>query len=222
MKEEKIMKRSLPVSIVVIGVLLVTFSFAGIQPSVAAMENNKPGHMESSASSKIQNPEMMKSPTSGNNPGAMNNQGMGMVNSGMMRMMMSHMMGGPGKMGKMMRQTCMGMMNQGMMNREERPGIQQMLMNLDDLGLSPDQWKQVRTLAADRLDKMADLWAQQMKMQILLISLNWDEEIAPDQVKDIFVKTAEAKAEMVISSMGYMRKLKDILTQEQVKKLESD
>lgn len=35
-----------------------------------------------------------------------------------------------------------------------------------------------------------------MKRQIQLVSLNWAEQIAPDQVqmKDIFVKTVKAKA----------------------------
>ena len=47
-----------------------------------------------------------------------------------------------------------------------------------------------------RLDKIADLWTRQMKRQIQLISLNWAEQIALDQVqmKDIFVKTVKAKA----------------------------
>jgi hypothetical protein len=89
------------------------------------------------------------------------------------------------------------------------------------LNLTSDQWDQVRNLAAERLEKMADLWAQRMKLQIGLAALRWDKEIDPQQVKDLFVKKAEAKAEMFLTSLDYLRKLKGVLTQEQLKKLEA-
>lgn len=65
---------------------------------------------------------------------------------------------------------------------------------------------------------MADLWVQRMKLRIELTSQRWDEEINPQQVKDLFVKKGEAKAEMFLASLDYLRKLKKILTQEQLKK----
>ncbi|MFZ0613201.1 MAG: hypothetical protein WAM73_13265 [Desulfobacterales bacterium] len=50
----------------------------------------------------------------------------------------------------------------------------------------------MRSLSAKRLDKMADLWAQRMKLQIGLAALRWDKDIDPQKVKDLFVKKAEA------------------------------
>jgi hypothetical protein len=142
---------------------------------------------------------------------------MGMMDQGMMRMMMSHMMGGPGGMGKMMGQMGSGMKGPGGGPR----GMAQMAHMLEGLNLTPEQWDQVRGLARERLEKMADLWAQRMKLQIELAGLSWDKEVNPQQVKEVFVKEAEAKAEMFLTSLDYLRKLKGVLNQEQLKKLEA-
>ncbi|MFO7688281.1 MAG: Spy/CpxP family protein refolding chaperone [Desulfobacterales bacterium] len=141
---------------------------------------------------------------------------MGMMDNGMMPMMMAHMMGGAGGMGKMM-----GQMGAGAMSGVGSGGMAHMVQMLENLNLTSDQWDQVRNLAAERLEKMADLWAQRMKLQIGLAALRWDKEIDPQQVKDLFVKKAEAKAEMFLTSLDYLRKLKGVLTQEQLKKLEA-
>ena len=147
-----------------------------------------------------------------------NGQGMmGMMDKGMMRMMMSHMMGGPGGMGKMM-----GQMGAGMGGRDSGShSMAQMARMLEDLNLTSEQWDQVRGLARERLAKMADLWAQRMKLQIELAGLRWDKEIDSQKVKDLFVKKAQANAEMFLTSLEYLRKLKSVLTQEQLKKLEA-
>jgi len=60
-----------------------------------------------------------------------------------------------------------------------------------------------------------------MKLQIELASLLWDKEIDPQKVKGLFVKKAKANAEMFLTSLDYLHKLKDILTQEQLNKLET-
>ena len=57
-----------------------------------------------------------------------------------------------------------------------------MAQMLENLKLTSEQWDQVRTLARDRLEKMADLWAQRMKLQIELAGLRWDKEIDPQKV----------------------------------------
>jgi hypothetical protein len=142
---------------------------------------------------------------------------MGMMDQGMMRMMMSHMMGGPGGMGKMMGQMGAGMKGPGGGPR----GMAQMARMLEGLNLTPEQWDQVRGLARERLEKMADLWAQRMKLQIELAGLRWDQQVNPQQVKEAFVKEAEAKAEMFLTSLDYLRKLKGVLNQEQLKKLDA-
>jgi hypothetical protein len=62
---------------------------------------------------------------------------------------------------------------------------------------------------------------QVMKLQIELAGLSCDKEVNPQQVKEVFVKEAEAKAEMFLTSLDYLRKLKGVLNQEQLKKLEA-
>lgn len=140
---------------------------------------------------------------------------MGMMDKGMMPMMRAHMMGGPGGMGKMM-----GRMGAGMKSDGGPGGMAHMVRTLDNLNLTPEQWDQVRSLAAVKLDKMADLWAQRMKLQIGLASLRWDKEIDPQQVKDLFMKKAEAQAEMFLAGRRYLRGLNGILTPEQLRKFE--
>jgi len=137
---------------------------------------------------------------------------MKMMDKGMMRMMMSHMMGGPSGMGKMM-----GKMKAGMKGRRKMESMTKMLGSLN---LTPTQWDQVRALARRQMDNMVDLWAQRMKLQIDLASLSWDKEIDPQQVKNLFIKEAEAKADLLLSGLEYLRGLKGILSPEQFKKLE--
>ena len=135
---------------------------------------------------------------------------MAKMGPGMMRMMMSHMMGGPGGMGRMM----------GSKKPGKGPGMMARMTNmLDQLKLSPEQWDMVRKLAKERLLKMVDLWAQQTKLRIELSSLRWDQKVDPNLIKDLFVKKAEAQAEMFLTSLDYLRSLESILTPEQAKKL---
>ncbi|MCF8105357.1 MAG: hypothetical protein K9K64_07740 [Desulfohalobiaceae bacterium] len=100
-------------------------------------------------------------------------------------MMMSHMMGGrKGGMVNMMQQ----MMGQGMMGQGgAQDTMAQMAGMLDNLDLTSWQWEQVHTLAGEKLTKAADLWAQCMKLQIELAGLRWDQEVNPQQVKEVFV-----------------------------------
>jgi hypothetical protein len=88
-------------------------------------------------------------------PGDEGGQGMMgmMMGQGMMPMMMSHMMGGPGGMGKMMGQIGVGCCS-------PTSGTARIGRMLENLNLTYEQWDKVRTLAGDQLDKMADLWAQ--------------------------------------------------------------
>ena len=104
--------------------------------------------------------------------------------------------------------------------RRSRRQWSHMVRTLENLNLTSEQWDRVRRLAADRLDKMADLWAQRMKLQIGLASLRWDKEIDPQQVKDLFMKKAEAQAEMFLAGRRYLRGLNGILTPEQLRKFE--
>lgn len=136
---------------------------------------------------------------------------------GMQDMMMSHMMGGRGGMGKMM-----GRMGADMPCPRMGPhGFRHMGRMLDDLNLTPEQWEQVRTLAREKLDTMADMWAQRMKLRIDLMGLHWDKDVDPQQVRDLFMKQAEIKADMLLGSIDYMKRIKSILNEEQLQKLES-
>ena len=217
----------------VVVAIFFAFSLVMAQTSHAVEKHHKPAAAESSKDGMItgggtaMGSGMMGGSDDQGGPGMMgmmagpkyeNDQGMmGKMDQGMMRMMMSHMMGGPGGMGKMM-----GQMGAGMKGRAGGPrGMTHMTNMIESLNLTPEQWDQVRGLARERLEKMADLWAQRMKLQIELAGLRWDQEINPQQVKEVFVKEAEAKAEMFLTSLDYLRKLKGILTQEQLKKLEA-
>jgi hypothetical protein len=221
-------RKSLLMNVLVAIAVLAVSGFIGVQSSMAVEEHHQSGaaekmptSMESSGSGK------MSSSASGDGPGMMGmmagpddagGQGMmGMMDQGMMRMMMSHMMGGPGGMGKMMGKMGAGMKGPGGGPR----GMAQMARMLEELNLTPEQWDQVRGLARERLEKMADLWAQRMKLQIELAGLRWDQQVNPQQVKEAFVKEAEAKAEMFLTSLDYLRKLKGVLNQEQLKKLDA-
>ena len=211
-------RKSLMMNVLVAIAVLGVSGFMGVQSSMAVEEHHQPGATEKA-------PASTESP--GGGPGMMgmmagpddaSGQGiMGMMDQGMMRMMMSHMMGGPGGMGKMMGQMGSGMKGPGGGPR----GMAQMARMLEGLNLTPEQWDQARGLARDRLEKMADLWAQRMKLQIELAGQSWDKEVNPQQVKEVFVKEAEAKAEMFLTSLDYLRKLKGVLNQEQLKKLEA-
>ncbi|MCF8063008.1 MAG: hypothetical protein K9M82_10865 [Deltaproteobacteria bacterium] len=143
---------------------------------------------------------------------------MGMMGQGMMRMMMSHMTGGPaGGMGKMM-----GRMGSGMKEGGDTPhDLSKMVHMLDKLDLSQGQWDQVRSLARNRLERMVDLWAQRMKLRIKLAAIPWDREVDPQKVKDLFVRRAEANAELFLVSLDYLHGLKEILTPEQLEELEA-
>jgi len=87
----------------------------------------------------------------------------------------------------------------------------------EGLDLTSEHWGQVRGLAQDRLVIMADLWAQRIKLQIEMAGLRWDKEINTKQVKGVFAKKAEAKAEMFLTILYYFRKLKCVLRQKQIK-----
>jgi hypothetical protein len=140
---------------------------------------------------------------------------MSKMGPGMMPMMMSHMMGGPGGMGKMMGNMKSGM---GMGCCKGPAGMAKMLETLD---LTPVQWEQVRTLARKHLEKMADMWAWQMKLRIEMAALRPEQEIDREAVKKIFVNTAEARAEMFLTGLEYLRELKGVLDKEQLKKWEA-
>jgi hypothetical protein len=219
------MKRTLLMNFLVLAVFLGASNFIGAQTTEALEEHHQPGATEKApASTESPDPGMMPGPGAGSGPGMMgmmagtdDENGQGMMGQGMMRMMMSHMMGGPGGMGKMM-----GQMGSGMKGRGGGPGcMARMARMLENLNLTPEQWDQVRTMARERLEKMADLWAQRMKLQIELAALRWDKEIDSQKVKELFIKKAEAKAEMLLAGLEYLRGLKGALNQEQLKKLEA-
>lgn len=140
---------------------------------------------------------------------------MGGMEKNMMRMMMSHMMGGPGGMRKMMDKMKSG-------TERNAGGLRSMVhmaRMLEELDLTPEQWDQVRQLARTGLDKMVDLWAQRMKLRIELASVNWEEKVDAQKVKELFVKRAEAKADMLMACLTYLRSLQELLTPEQLEQL---
>jgi len=140
---------------------------------------------------------------------------MGMMGPGMMQMMMSHMMGGPGGMGEIL-----GAMGSGGGKGMDGGMIGRMTYVFEQLGLTPEQWEKVRSLAREKLVKMVDLWAQEIKTEIELSALPWDQEVDPALVKGLFAKKAEAQAEMFLADLAYLQALKAVLTPEQVKRLE--
>ena len=222
------MKRTLLMKLVVVAGIFLASNLIGVQNGEAAEEHHEPGVTEKApASTESPGSGKMPGTASGSGTGMMgmmggpddaNGQGMmGMMDQGIMRMMMSHMMGGPGGMGKMMGQKGSGMKGRDGGSRD----MAQMARLLEGLNLTPEQWDQVRGLARERLEKMVDLWAQRMKLQIELAGLRWDKEINPQQIKEGFVKEAEAKAEMFLAGLEYLSGLKRILSQEQLKKLEA-
>jgi Spy/CpxP family protein refolding chaperone len=218
-EKEDDMKRTLLKNLPALTAVCLAFSLIWVQIGGAVQKHQQPGN-EKSKPAAGESSSLGMMPGSGGEPEMMgmmggpgDEGGQDMMGPGMMRMMMSHMMGGPGGMGKMM-----GKMGRGM---KGRGGMAHMARMLEELNLTPEQWDQVRTLARERLEKMADLWAQRMKLQIELAALRWDTEIDPQKVKDLFVKKAEAKAEMFLAGLAYMRELKKIITAEQLKKLES-
>lgn len=227
------MKRTHLMNVLVASVVFWTFSLIGVQTSEAVEEHHKPAIAESSSAGMMSGKEsgkgsemmdMMGKSDDESGHGMMGMMGgsddegdQGMMDKGMMRMMMAHMTSGPGGMGKMM-----GRMGSGMKGRGSGPGgMTHMARMLENLDLTPEQWDQVRSLARKRLDKMADLWVQRMKLRIELASLRWDKEVDAQQVKTLFVKKAEAKAEMFLAGLSYMRELKGLLNPEQLKKFES-
>ncbi|MCB2191378.1 MAG: hypothetical protein KQI62_07430 [Deltaproteobacteria bacterium] len=140
---------------------------------------------------------------------------MGKMSRMMMRMMKAHTMGGPGGMGRMM-----GGMNHGHGKGMNGGMIARMTTMLDQLNLTPDQWEKVRNAARLSLEKMVDLWAQHTKLEIELSSLRWDQKVDAQKIKKLFADQAEAKAEMFLASMKYMRTLNSVLTPSQAKKLQ--
>jgi Spy/CpxP family protein refolding chaperone len=128
--------------------------------------------------------------------------GMGMMGAGMMRMMMSHMMGGGG-----------GMMSMG-------GGMMGMGRMLPYLNLSPQQWDKVRALAYKRLEKMAGLRAKLFQKRLEMANLTSQKSIDPAKVKKLFAKQAELKAEMFLAGWDYLQQVEKILTPEQKKQLQ--
>ncbi len=205
------------------------FAFSGVPASEAVeAHHQKSTKGEKAPSSESQGQETMPAQAAGGGSGMMakmhrsGEEGdpgmMGMMEQGMMHMMMSHMTGGQtGGMGKMM-----GKMGSRMKDGGDSPlELPKVVHMLDALDLSQGQWEQVRSLARDRLEKMVDVWAQRMKLRIELAAVPWDREVDPQKVKDLFVRRAEANAELFLVSLDYLRSLKSILTQEQLEKLEA-
>ncbi|MCF8108541.1 MAG: Spy/CpxP family protein refolding chaperone [Desulfohalobiaceae bacterium] len=217
--------------------LLWAVGFAGVQNGVAVQAHHqKENAQKAPATSESTDSGMMQESGSGSGSGMMGMMGKGMMGQnmmgqGMMRLMMSHMMGGRKSgmenmmqqmMGRMMGQDMMGGMAPGMGRQGDgQGGMAQMAGMLDNLDLTSGQWDQVHTLAGTRLEKMADLWVEQMKLRIKLAAMKWDQSIDHQQVKDLFVKIAEARAEMFLAGVDYLNGLKEILTPEQLKKLET-
>lgn len=194
------MKRTLLLNLLVAVVFLGTSTLLALDRCGAAEEHHKPGAGATApASTESRGSGMMQGQSHQSTGG---------------HGMMSHMMGSPGGMGKMM-----GHMGGCMKGCGGIPGMAQMANILKDLNLTSEQWKEVRTSARKRLDKMADLWAERMKLQMELASLDWDKEMDPQKVKSLFVKEAEAKAEMFLTSSDYLRKLRKVLTPDQLEKL---
>jgi Spy/CpxP family protein refolding chaperone len=220
--EEASMKRTSTILILVAMVVAVPFGIQALGAGEAAEGHHDGGtKAQTPASDEAASPGMMLG--SGAGPGMMgmmdgpgDESESGMMGPGMMRIMMSHMMGGPAGMGRMM-----AGMGDGMQGRGGPRGMAQMAHMLEGLNLTPEQWDQVRGLARERLEKMADLWAQRMKLQIELAGLRWDKEVDSQKVKDLFGQKAEAQAEMFLASLGYLRELKAILSPEQLKKMEA-
>ncbi len=236
--EHKWMNR-LAIGVVVLGVI----GLLGVQAAVAVEEHhNPPAAGDKKADSPQPSPAgMTAKPQAGSGPkmmGMMGGQGMmgdrgmmsgmmgsdmmggGMMGGGMMRVMMSHMMGGSGGMGMMMGRMT-GKMGGMMGPKAGADGMMQMAGMLESLDLTPEQWDKVRTLARERLEKLADMWAQRMKVRIELASLRWEKETDLARIKALFVQDAEAKADMFMAGMTYLRDLKAMLTPEQRKELES-
>ncbi|MBR9979923.1 MAG: hypothetical protein KFF50_02745 [Desulfatitalea sp.] len=154
----------------------------------------------------------------GRGPGHGGGQGMmGCSDRSMMHAMMSHMMGGPGGMGRMMGAGEGGMPDP----LSGTGGMGRMARLLDDLDLTPDQWNQVRTLARERSIRMVDLWAQRAKLQIELAGMRMDQEIDDRKIKSQFVKIAEIRADEFSIGLEYIRAVKGVLSAEQREKIEA-
>lgn len=140
---------------------------------------------------------------------------MGGMDRGMMPAMMSHMMGGTGGMGGMM-----GAGDDGMPDPlGGKGGMGRMARVLDDLELTPEQWRQVRELARKRSVGMVDLWAQRAKLQIELAGMRVDQEVDTQRIKSQFVKIAEIRADEFVAGLEYLRSVREVLTAEQREKL---
>lgn len=146
--------------------------------------------------------------------GAMGDQGM--MGAGMMRGMMSDTMGGPGCMNEA---TALPGCRREPRSCPMGAGWR-MIADLEELDLTPEQWSRVRTLAQEKLGRMADLWARQMNLRIEVAGLQWSGNLDAQRVKDAFMKEAEARAEMVLAGIEYTRGLKEILTPEQLEEIE--
>ncbi|MFO7964057.1 MAG: hypothetical protein R6U50_09075 [Desulfobacterales bacterium] len=226
-------------SVLAVIVFVMGLSLLGARPCGAVEEHHEPNSAENAPSvDDTQPPGMMQGPGMMKSSGMMDMMGrhggmggrgqkmmgmmggagdkcrrqmMGNMGGGMMQMMMSHMTAGPGGMDHMM-----GMMGGGMMHRSGGPA--QMLENLN---LTPEQWDRVHALARKHLERMIDLSATKKKLQLEMAGLRMDRELDPQQVKQLFSRIAEVKADMFLTGRDYMRGVKDILTEEQIKELES-
>lgn len=223
------MKRKLWINLLAGAAFFLIFGVSGVQTGEAQEAHHKKD-VEAAASEQAETPGsgmkhstgdgpdmmgMMGGSDDGDGHGMMEMMGQGMMGKGMMKMMMSHMMGGPGGMGKMMGKKGAGMKGHG----GGPAGMKRMAHMLETLDLTDAQWNQVRNLARVRLEKMADLWAQKMKLRIEMAALNSNTDLDPEKVKDLFVRKAEVKAEMFLSGWSYLRDLKEILNEDQIKKL---
>lgn len=223
------MPRPLVAYAVIAAAAFGVFAFSAV-PVSEAVEAHHPKSAEgkTAPSSETQEQETVPAQAAGGGSGMMakmhksGEEGdpgmMGKMGQGMMHMMMFHMTGGQtGGIGKMMGKMGSRMKDGG----GAPPELPKLVHMLDGLDLSQAQWEQVRSLARKRLEKMVDLWAQRMKLRIELAAIRWDQEVDPQKVKDLFVRRAEAKAELFLGSLDYLKRLKGILTQEQIEELEA-
>lgn len=219
------MRTSTLVNIFVGAMVALAIALFGGQPAMAADDHHQIGAAPAQAPGAPDSGQQTMMPGRGGSmgmgmmgrgPDHVGGQGMmGGMGRGMMPAMMSHMMGGTGGMGRMM-----GAGDDGLPDPlAGRGGMGRMARVLDDLDLTPEQWRQVRELARERSVRMVDLWAQRAKLQIELAGVRVDQEVDARRIKSQFVKIAEIRADEFVAGLEYLHSVREVLTAEQREKL---
>ena len=98
--------------------------------------------------------------------------------------------------------------------------ISRIIMSLEKMNLTQEQWSEINSMARQSLDAAADYWAEKMKVKLELTAMRGSGSLNEQRVREIFVGKAEARAQMFLTRTKLLQGLRNILSSEQLQQID--